>query len=235
MFKKSLLTSIMGLLIITIFFLIQRLSLDLTFLFWTPHNIVELLGRHFTILACLEFIWVVSLIVIYRKSIIRSIKRNLSLNGIIKIFCYYVLAMALALVASIIISFFFESNTGTISDNQSVLNFSVESTKNIFLIVSITVFAPIIEEFVFRYVFISKVFNFMNKYLAAIISALCFSFLHVGFEADIGTFIYLMLGYFPLALTLSIVYAKEEDLFIPMLLHAGNNILSVIIMFQMMK
>ena len=81
-----------------------------------------------------------------------------------------------------------------------------------------TVFGPILEEFVFRGILQGAVFE--NSWLGLILTASLFSFLHAPY--DVPSSIYYLFG----GLMLGFAYKKSQNLSVPILVHICYNCLS---------
>lgn len=173
----------------------------------------------------------------YRDKIISTFKDVFSNKLVLikKMFLYAVLYIVFMQVFSMIDGTFFAQYAEEIGENQEYINNVLEEGISWSMVASIVFFAPIIEEYVFRYGVMSKLLAGMNKYAAAVVSAFFFAFIHIGviqmFNISIGHTIHLMLGYIPVSLALSLMYAREENLFYPILIHFANNLLSIAYVF----
>ena len=85
-------------------------------------------------------------------------------------------------------------------------------------IASVTVFGPILEEFVFRGILQGAVFE--NSWLGLVLTASLFSFLHAPY--DFPSFFYYLFG----GLMLGFAYKKSQNLSVPILVHICYNCLS---------
>lgn len=85
-------------------------------------------------------------------------------------------------------------------------------------IASVTVFGPILEEFVFRGILQGAVFE--NSWLGLVLTASLFSFLHAPY--DFPSFFYYLFG----GLMLGFAYKKSKNLSVPILVHICYNCLS---------
>ncbi|WOO86847.1 hypothetical protein RZE82_06910 [Mollicutes bacterium LVI A0039] len=78
----------------------------------------------------------------------------------------------------------------------------------------------------------------MNRYLPAIITSGFYIFVHIGitqiFGLELGEFIHIFLMYAPLMM-LSLVYARENNLLIPILFHMYNKGLATYLMLVKLK
>ncbi len=108
------------------------------------------------------------------------------------------------------------------------LKMTFEYPRYFFLsLVSITVFAPMLEEVLFRGFLQSFIRQHLGVKSAILITALCFSFFHYSPEQGMSN-ISIIGSLFPLALFLSYVYEKQGSLFASMVLHACFNSISVL-------
>lgn len=101
------------------------------------------------------------------------------------------------------------------------------------LVFSAVIFAPIVEEIVFR----GAIFNLLYKedkpYKAILISGLLFGLLHVFSGLLGGSFVELLylIIYFTMGAILGFIYHKTKNIYICIGVHFINNLISVIIMF----
>ena len=94
-------------------------------------------------------------------------------------------------------------------------------------ILTIILFAPLIEELLFRGFLQSFIRQHLGSKQAILITALCFSFFHYSPEQGLGN-IPIIGSLFVLALFLGFVYEKRGSLLAPVALHATFNAISVI-------
>jgi membrane protease YdiL (CAAX protease family) len=85
---------------------------------------------------------------------------------------------------------------------------------DIFLVV---ILAPLVEEFVFRGVFLRWLNSKFNVYIAILVTSLIFGLLH-DFGGIISAIIF--------GVCMSILYIKTNDIFVPISVHIGNNFIS---------
>ena len=107
----------------------------------------------------------------------------------------------------------------TVSSGAGYQHLEATSTGiSLSFIASVTVFGPILEEFVFRGILQGAVFE--NSWLGLILTASLFSFLHAPY--DVPSFIYYLFG----GLMLGFAYKKSQNLSVPILVHICYNCLS---------
>ncbi len=108
------------------------------------------------------------------------------------------------------------------------LKMTFEYPRYFFLsLVSITVFAPMLEEVLFRGFLQSFVRQHLGVKSAILITSLCFSCFHYSPEQGMSN-ISIIVSLFPLALFLGYVYERQGSLFAPIVLHACFNSISVL-------
>lgn len=141
--------------------------------------------------------------------------------------CFFLLACLYS--ASIVLSTFasFMSNTTT-SANQLDVSNSVRMNPYL-MIVTTLVFAPIVEEMLFRGVIFRTLRSRCSFLVAAFVSCLAFGFIHVSdslfnmqFYDVWYIFVYAGIGFF-----LAMAYEKTDSIYGSMLLHFLNNLIAV--------
>lgn len=159
-------------------------------------------------LAAVVFLWFIvrnkKFLHIFKEK--KSTTGNAILWGVIGFF----LAMAGQMLAAII-----ESSIGITpgSDNTAVLS-DIAKVSPI-IIISIVLFAPFLEEIVFRRVLFGGVYQKTNFWIAAIVSALIFAAMHNEFEH--------LLMYMAPGLIFSYLYYRTKRLLTPMIAHLLMN------------
>ena len=107
----------------------------------------------------------------------------------------------------------------TVSSGAGYQHLEATSTGiSLSFIASVTVFGPILEEFVFRGILQGAVFE--NSWLGLILIASLFSFMHAPY--DVPSFFYYLFGGF----MLGFAYKKSQNLSVPILVHICYNCLS---------
>jgi membrane protease YdiL (CAAX protease family) len=144
---------------------------------------------------------------------------------------YIVLGMVACYVLTAIVATVYEffGITGT-SDNQEVINAALYGNAKIPMIISVVLFAPFVEEILFRKLLFGTIEEkFKLKPIVAIIaSTLLFSFIHVSSGDNL---IYIF-QYLPLALVITYSYYKSNrNIFVPIGIHFLNNLLSVLVVY----
>lgn len=94
------------------------------------------------------------------------------------------------------------------------------------------VFAPIVEEVIFRGLLFSNLYKF-NAFVAHLLSAFLFGFIHVYsyiLSGDFTQFIY-MIPYVLMGLTFSYAYHRRGNIIVPIILHAFSNVVAFMLTY----
>ncbi|MFD1066903.1 CPBP family intramembrane glutamic endopeptidase [Oceanobacillus locisalsi] len=82
------------------------------------------------------------------------------------------------------------------------------------------IFAPILEEIIFRQIIFGSLYKKMNFFFAAIISAIIFAVIHWDF---LHLLVYMAMGF-----VFAFLYVQTKRIIVPIIVHAGMNTLVVI-------
>lgn len=165
-----------------------------------------------------EFIYICMLFFIYRKSIKDSFKDYINnfKSYIKKYMEYWSLAFGLMIISNVVITFILPNS---IANNQEAIN-SIFKIAPIYIIISSVLFAPIVEEFIFRF---SLRNIFKSDKVFIIISGFVFGALHVvsAFQswADLAYIITYAIPGFVFAKAL----VDSKNIFVPISLHMFHN------------
>ena len=120
----------------------------------------------------------------------------------------------------------------TTSANQSEIIHAVQISPWLTMFTTM-IYAPIVEEILFRGVFYRCLRPHMSVFRAGFISAFAFGFIHVMvsfFTGDYGDMIYL-LSYALIGAFLVAAYEKNDTIFASILLHFINNSIAFMLLF----
>lgn len=165
-----------------------------------------------------EFLYIIYLIYVNRERFITDFKdyiKNFK-KYINKYLEYWALSFSLMLISNFIILTLFPNSVAT---NQEALN-ETFLTAPIYVILSAVIFAPIVEETIFR-LSIRKMFK--NDIFFIIMSGFTFGALHVvGSFTSLADFIYIIPYSIP-GLVFAYTLVKSKNIFVPMSLHLFHN------------
>lgn len=169
----------------------------------------------------IEFIYIISLFFILRyllikdfKNFIKNIDQNLSL-----ILRYWMIGVLLMSISNLVIEWLLP-NIETANEDavRSLIDISP-----IIMFITVSLFAPIIEEIVFRGIF-RKIFK--TNWLFLLMSTLMFSAMHVVSSFYVWSDLTLIIPYAFIGGAMSWSYLKSNNIFIPMTIHLLHNSIS---------
>lgn len=171
-------------------------------------------------------------IFILRKELSSDIK-NFRKNAK-KFFGYIIIGLFACYLLTTVVGTIYEllGITG-VSDNQTTINDALYSSAKVPMILSVILFAPFVEEILFRKLLFGTVEEkFKLKPIIAIIaSTLVFSLIHVSGD---GNLIYIF-QYIPLAFVITYsYYISGRNIYVPIGIHFLNNLISILLAYLML-
>mgnify|MGYP004618614791 FL=1 len=189
--------------------------------------------------ACLntfiELIMFVVVLLFYKK----YLKKDLVLfklnkkDYIKKIISYFLIFLVVkygvALFSSLLLVML-GSDLVTSENQEAVVNLA--KTLPFMMMISTSLLAPFVEEGIFR-LGIKKVIN--NKYLFILVSGLIFGFMHI-FPTELPIYVALIesLNYVTMGLLLAYIYNETDNIYVVVIIHALNNLLSMLMILATM-
>ena len=189
--------------------------------------------------ACLntfiELIMFVVVLLFYKK----YLKKDLVLfklnkkDYIKKIISYFLIFLVVkygvALFSSLLLVML-GSDLVTSENQEAVVNLA--KTLPFMMMISTSLLAPFVEEGIFR-LGIRKVIN--NKYLFILVSGLIFGFMHI-FPTELPLYVALIesLNYVTMGLLLAYIYNETDNIYVVIIIHALNNLLSMLMILATM-
>lgn len=143
---------------------------------------------------------------------------------------YYFKMVFYMIITNIIISFFTIKETST---NQEIIEIIAADNK-FYIFFSVVIFAPIVEELVFR----GALYNAMKKKFSVkfsiIASSSVFALMHFTISLILGDFsdMIFLPGYIVPAIILCTLYEKTRNIYAPIFLHFINNLIGTILIFN---
>ena len=215
--KENLKQSIIGLCIVISYFIysyFQTVPLNLIGINYYDLSLFDKI----VYLMVTELIYLLILFFIYRKEYIKDFKdyiKNFK-NYMPKYMEYWALAFSLMLISNFIIITLFPNSVAT---NQEAIN-DILVEAPFYMITSAVLFAPFLEETIFRFSF-RKIFK--NDLFFIIISGLVFGSLHVvGSFSSFVDLIYIIPYSIP-GCVFAYTLVKSKNIFVPMSLHFFHN------------
>lgn len=174
------------------------------------------------LISCLSELLLIGLFIyIYRKRLYKDLKKY-SFNTFFKYIKYWFLTIGLMLISNVIITMFTSIQTTT---NQETI-ISTLYKAPIYTCIMAILFAPILEELVFRLSFRNM---FKTNIIFIIISGLFFGFMHVSSSNTILELIYIIPYSIP-GMVFAYTLTKSNNIFVPISLHFIHN--SIMMLFQ---
>ena len=115
------------------------------------------------------------------------------------------------------------------SENQALIE-AIMDVQPILMMIPTVIFAPILEEMIFRGIIFGWAYELSPK-IAHILSAFIFGFVHIMsavMSGQISEWIQIF-SYFFMGIALSFLYEKKNNIYVPILSHAVNNLISVLL------
>lgn len=173
------------------------------------------------------------LFLLYKDKIIKDFKsyfKNFGKNFEYS-FKYYFIGVLIMVGSNLIITLFFSNAT---AGNEEAVR-SLIDTAPLYMIFSVSIYAPFVEELIFRHSIKDAVMcHGNNKFTRAIyifISGFIFASLHIlGQTTSYLDYIYLI-PYLSLGIAFSSLYSKTDNIFSSITMHALHNTFTIILYF----
>ena len=211
--RKSVLIGITTFLLYFVYNLFQTLPLELLGI---DYNAMSLSSKIVYLLGY-ELVFILVLFIAHRKRFINDFK-NYIMNFkdyVKKYFEYWALAFGLMIVSNLVIVTLFPDS---VANNQENVN-NIFGIAPVYMIISAVIFAPIVEETIFRL----SIRNFIkNDKLFIFISGIIFGGLHVLGSENLVNYIYIIPYSIP-GFVFAYTLVKSKNIFVPMSLHFFHN------------
>lgn len=157
----------------------------------------------------------------------KDIKKNLLYGCIIGVLFIYGVGFLGNIISALL---------GATTDSQNqVLITTMARAYPVMMFISTVILAPILEEIIFRGMIFGWLYE-VNPKLAHFISAFIFGFVHVMIammSGNISEFIQIF-SYFFMGFALSYLYEKRNNIYVPILAHTMNNLISMVLIIFVM-
>lgn len=172
--------------------------------------------------AIIEITYILLISFLYRKEIKRDIKdfKENYKTYFSKYTIIYLLGVLLMVISNLII---FRITKTNLSGNEELIRTYINKFP-IYMIFSSLVYAPIVEELIFRKT-IKNIFK--SKYLFIITSGLVFGLLHVS-EPTFNEYLF-SIPYIFMGISFAYIYYKTDNIFTTMTFHMCHNLILLII------
>lgn len=178
--------------------------------------------------------YLIIVFMVYSKRNINSLKdyyKNFKKYFRISIL-YYVIGLIIMYISNNIISLYF---TEAVANNDIAVKDLINKYP-IYMLFSTLIYAPIVEETIFRRSIKDIILSFENnkitKYIYIVISGLLFALMHIiGMVNSNLDYLYII-PYLSIGIAFAAIYYKTDNLFTTITLHALHNLMAVIIYFS---
>lgn len=182
---------------------------------------------------CCDIGFMIILFIIYKKTIIDDFKKYLDnfKNDFNFSFKYYLVGLALMVISNLIISNLF---SGAVANNDIEVRKMIDLFP-LYMIFSVSIKAPFIEEIIFRKSIYDSVTSFgenkLHIFLYIMVSGLIFSSLHVlGMTKTYLDYLYII-PYMSLGCMFAYIYVRTGNIFSTITMHSLHNTVTIILFF----
>ena len=217
---------IKGLLVLLLYFILSCCTLLPLYLFKININSLNTITKYIYLLFY-DLFSLSIIFLIFKNEIIDNFKNFKVKDFFEKYFSYWFLLLFLMFISNILIQFIYPNSSSSNEDNFRI----AFSLAPIYYFIKASLFAPIMEELVFR-MSIRKIFK--NKYLFIILSGLIFGLLHIiGNISNNYDYLYLLPYCLP-GFVLAYVYYKSDNILNSIFIHFIHNTILLIIQMVML-
>lgn len=182
-------------------------------------------NKRIIILGIIDFIYIILMLFIYRKEIIidiKDFKKNYK-EYLSKYALVYMVGVILMGIINILLT---QITKIELSGNEEGIRILIKEVP-IYMFFSTVIYAPIIEELIFR----KSIRNiFKNKYIFIIISGVIFGVLHISDFSNINEILF-GIPYIIMGIDFAYIYYKTNNIFTTMSFHMIHNLLLITIQF----
>lgn len=170
---------------------------------------------------------------LYNKELIQNFKeyfKNFKAN-FEESFKYYFIGLAIMIISNILIVLLVKEAN---ANNENTVR-ELISKAPLYMIFSVSIYAPFIEEIIFRKSIKDAILTFKDnkniKYLYILASGLIFGLMHIiGSATSIYDYIYII-PYAALGVSFAALYYKKDNIFYTITIHSMHNTLAIILYF----
>ena len=177
--------------------------------------------------------YMIILFLLYKDKLIKDFKEYFKefANNFELSFKYYFLGVIIMIASNLIITLFFSDAT---AGNEEAVRSLIDQAP-LYMLFSVSLYAPFIEELIFRHSIKDCIMGFGNnkitRGLYIFVSGFIFAALHiVGQATSIIDYIYLI-PYLSLGIAFSALYSKTDNIFSSISMHMLHNTVTVILYF----
>lgn len=230
MFKKYILPIITFLLLLLGMAIFPYIPMEL---FKIPYENFSMTMKAIYMFFC-DVGFMIILFLIYKDKLIKDFKEYFKKFGVNfeQSFKYYFIGAIIMMVSNLFITFFVK---GANANNEEAVRSMIEATP-IYMFFSVSLYAPFVEELIFRHSIKDAVMCYKDSKLTRaiyiFISGFIFALLHIlGQATSYLDYIYLI-PYMSLGIAFSALYCKTDNIFSSISMHCLHNTFTIILYFM---
>ena len=177
--------------------------------------------------------YIIILFLIYKNKIIDDFKMFFKefWKNFEESFKYYFIGAIIMVISNLIITIFISD---AVAGNEEAVREMIDSVP-LYMIFSVSIYAPFIEELIFRHSIKDSVMCFDNnkffKFLYVFISGFVFALMHIlGQATSMLDYVYIV-PYMSLGVAFALLYSKTDNIFSSISMHCLHNTFTVILYF----
>ena len=178
--------------------------------------------------------FMIILFMIYKNELIIKFKEYFKnfMENINTTFKYYLIGFLIMIISNIVIVLFFKNAS---ANNEEAVRTLIDKAP-LYMIFSVSIYAPFVEEIIFRKGIKDSVMAFSNnkftKYLFILISGILFGSMHViGSVTSVYDYLYII-PYSALGISFAALLYKTDNIFSTITIHSIHNTASIILYFM---
>jgi len=198
-----------------------------------PYNDFSMTMKILYTLFC-DIGYMIILFLIYKDKIKNDFKdyfKNLGIN-FEKSFKYYFIGVLIMMASNVIITIFFSSAS---ANNEEAVRSLIDSAP-LYMIFSVSLYAPFVEELIFRHSIRDCVMcygdNKLTRYSYIFISGFIFALMHILGQTTSNLDYLYIVPYMSLGVAFSALYSKTDNIFSSISMHALHNTMTIILYFM---
>lgn len=227
MFKKKILPIIVFLILLFGMLGFSYIPLEL---FNIPYDSFDMTMKIIYMFFC-DIGYIIILFLLYKDKIKKDFKdyfKNFSTNFELS-FKYYFVGVLIMMASNLIITIFF---SGASANNEEAVR-SLIDVAPLYMIFSVSIYAPFVEELIFRHsikdCFMGYRNNNFTKYLYIFISGFIFALMHILGQTTSYLDYFYIIPYMSLGIAFSSLYSKTDNIFSSISMHALHNTVTIIL------
>ena len=187
------------------------------------YNNMSIIGKGIVMFIA-DLIYLIGIVSLYNKTLKKDFKNYFKhfLTNFEQSFKYYLVGLGIMILSNIIIVIFIK---GAVAGNEEAVREMISKVP-IYMIFSVSIYAPLTEELIFRKS-IRDIID--NKYIYIITSGILFALAHVATHISSVLDILYIIPYASLGITFAYTYYKTKNIFSSIILHSIHNSVAIIL------